>query len=79
MLTSTNCPYPLFLLSPKAATMPITANKPAMISPKEAPGLMGGPPGSPVRLIMPPIAWMVISKAGLAALGPVCPKPEIAA
>ena len=43
------------------------------------PLLTGGPPGSPVMLMTPLIAWAMRSKPGRCAHGPVCPKPEMLA
>ena len=36
---------------------------PVPVSPSDGPGLIGGPSGSPVMLIVPPQACAIISKA----------------
>ena len=36
---------------------------PVPVSPSEGPGLIGGPSGSPVMLIVPPQACAIMSKA----------------
>ena len=41
--------------------MPIVVNSPALISPMDEPTRVGGPPGWPVMLMIPPMAWTTMS------------------
>jgi hypothetical protein len=53
--------------------MPMTAHIPAPMSAVATPGRTGGPPASPVMLIMPLWAWAIASYPGREAQGPVWP------
>ena len=64
------------LRSCTADRMPTAANRLAAMSPIEAPTRDGGRCVSPVRLIMPDIAWITASNAGRSRYGPVCPNPD---
>ena len=79
MLMSSICPCPLLSRSCRALRMPMAVYSPAAMSPREMPGRTGGPSGSPVMLMMPPIPWTTMSSAGRSRSGPVCPKPDVAA
>ena len=48
---------------------------PVPVSPSETPGLIGGPSGSPVMLIVPPAACAIMSKARFFSYGLPSPKP----
>ena len=41
--------------------MPMAVNRPAVMSPIDVPTRVGGPPGWPVMLMMPPIACTTMS------------------
>ncbi len=55
MATSTICPSPVILRLLSAAKRPMVPNKAALMSPMEAPTLVGRPSGKPVMLMMPPM------------------------
>ena len=57
----------------------MVAYSPPAMSPSEVPGLIGGPPGSPVSERIPPAPCTTTSRAGRVLIGPVCPNPEIEA
>ena len=57
----------------KVAQMPMVANTAAPRSAIDGPTLRGGPSGSPVRLMAPPTAWMIMSYAGWSRSGPLSP------
>ena len=61
MPTSTSWPSPVRSRAWRAARIPITVKKAAVMSPIETPTRTGSPPGVPVMLITPPIPWMTIS------------------
>ncbi|KAG0753662.1 hypothetical protein G6F22_021358 [Rhizopus arrhizus] len=68
-------PCPECALPTKADRMPMAAHRPEVRSATGRPGLTGPPPRSPVRLMMPPIAWNTVSYPLRGAYGPVMPKP----
>ena len=75
--TSTYWPWPVFSAWRSAASSPIAKCKPVPESPICAPVTKGGPSGTPVVLIAPPIACATFSYALKSAYGPDEPKPLI--
>ncbi len=61
MATSTCMPRPLRCRSSSAAWTPIAVKSPAAMSPSDVPTRVGGPPGWPVRLMMPPMPCTTMS------------------
>ena len=53
----------------------MASSMPVPVSPSVGPGLHGRPSGSPVMLIMPPVACAIMSKARLFSYGLPSPKP----
>jgi len=45
--------------------MPVSVNRPPVMSPTDVPAFIGGPPGWPVTLMRPPSACTIMSYAGL--------------
>ena len=59
--------------------MPIAQCRPVPVSPTVVPGLIGRPSGSPVMLMMPPVAWAIMSNDRNFSYGLPGPKPLIVA
>src|SRR6266851_1473355 len=75
--TSTYWPLPVRSACLSAASSPIARCSPVPESPICAPVTNGGPSGTPVVLIAPPIACATFSYALKSAYGPLEPKPLI--
>ena len=56
----------------------MVTDSPASTSPMAVPVRVGSPPGQPVVLISPPMAWPMMSYPGRRRYGPVSPKPDTA-
>gem|GEM_PF-3606768 len=75
--TSMCVPCPLACAARSADAMANAPYSPAEKSASGTPHLTGSPPGSPVTLMMPLMAWMVRSKPPSCARGPDWPYAEI--
>ena len=71
------CPFPPCSRWRIAARMLTAAYIPHITSAIPTPTFIGEPSGSPVTLIIPPMACIMKSYPGLCDFGPVCPNPEI--
>jgi hypothetical protein len=59
--TSTFCPSPVWILLNTAARMPMAQESPPRTSPMAVPVRVGSPPGQPVVLMRPLMAWEMMS------------------
>jgi hypothetical protein len=68
---------PVARASYSAASVPVAASMPALMSAMATPTFIGSPSGSPVMLMMPPPPWIAKSKPGSSACGESSGYPRI--